>query len=729
MTRHVAVVVEPHVLRAVAHGTFHAPHSVLGPHVGESSVTIRTLRPLADAVVIVTTDQQIAATHEQDGIWVAVLAGTAVPDYRLDVTYDTVTTRVDDPYRFLPTVGELDRHLVREGRHEELWTVLGANTHAYPSALGEVAGTAFAVWAPNARAIRVIGDFNHWQGATHAMRSLGDSGVWELFVPGVGAGTRYKFEILGRDGSWRQKADPLAKGTEVPPATASVVIESHFAWADDEWISTRSSSDPHTGPLSIYEVHLGSWRQGLSYRDLATQLTDYVVDLGFTHVELMPVSEHPFGGSWGYQVSSYYAPTSRFGHPDDFRFLVDTLHRAGIGVLLDWVPAHFPKDEWALANFDGTPLYEHPDPLRGEQPDWGTLVFNFGRSEVRNFLVANATYWLEEFHVDGLRVDAVASMLYLDYSRQPGQWRPNEHGGRENLEAIAFMKEANATAYRRTPGVMMIAEESTAFPGVTSPTDVGGLGFGLKWNMGWMNDTLRYLAELPINRRYHHQEATFSMVYAYSERFILPISHDEVVHGKGSLLRKMPGDDWQQLAGVRSLLAYQWSHPGKQLLFMGCELGQGTEWAESTRLDWYLLDHEPHRGVQRVVRDLNRLYRAVPALWELDHDPAGFEWIDSGDADHNVLAYLRHDSQGGTVAVVINFAGVPHEGYRLALPHGGSWLEALNTDARDYGGSGVGNMGAVQADATPHLGRPFSAVLTIPPLSGLYLIPGEVRAP
>jgi len=729
MTRHVAVAVEPHVLRAVAHGTFHAPHSVLGPHVGESSVTIRTLRPLADAVVIVTTDQQIVATHEQDGIWVAVLAGTAVPDYRIDVTYDTVTTRIDDPYRFLPTVGELDRHLVREGRHEELWTVLGANTHAYPSALGDVVGTAFAVWAPNARAIRVIGDFNHWQGATHAMRSLGDSGVWELFVPGVGAGTRYKFEVLGRDGSWRQKADPLAKGAEVPPATASVVIESHFAWADDEWIATRSSSDPHTGPLSIYEVHLGSWRQGLSYRDLATQLTDYVVDLGFTHVELMPVSEHPFGGSWGYQVSSYYAPTSRFGHPDDFRFLVDTLHRAGVGVLLDWVPAHFPKDEWALANFDGTPLYEHPDPLRGEQPDWGTLVFNFGRSEVRNFLVANATYWLEEFHVDGLRVDAVASMLYLDYSRQPGQWRPNEHGGRENLEAIAFMQEANATAYRRTPGVMMIAEESTAFPGVTSPTDVGGLGFGLKWNMGWMNDTLRYLAELPINRRYHHHEATFSMVYAYSERFILPISHDEVVHGKGSLLRKMPGDDWQQLAGVRSLLAYQWSHPGKQLLFMGCELGQGTEWAESTSLDWYLLDHEPHRGVQRVVRDLNRLYRAVPALWELDHDPAGFEWIDSGDADHNVLAYLRHDSHGGTVAVVINFAGVPHEGYRLALPHGGSWLEALNTDARDYGGSGVGNMGAVQADATPHLGRTFSAVLTIPPLSGLYLIPGEVRAP
>ncbi|GHS87950.1 1,4-alpha-glucan branching enzyme GlgB [Actinomycetota bacterium] len=717
------VTVDPSVLRNVAHGVSHDPHGVLGPHVGPGGVTIRVLRPLAESVVVVTADGQTPATHEQDGVWVAVLPGTDVPDYRLDVTYAGVTTRADDPYRFLPSVQELDRHLIHEGRHEQLWQVLGANLHDYPGQLGPVHGTAFAVWAPNAAAVRVVGDFNHWQGATHAMRSLGRSGVWEIFVPDVGAGSRYKFEVLGRDGSWRQKADPLAKGTEIPPATASVVVASSHVWSDEDWLTARAAHDPHSAALSIYEVHLGSWRPGLSYRELADQLTEYVRDLGFTHVELLPVSEHPFGGSWGYQVSSYYAPTSRFGHPDDFRFLVDTLHRAGIGVILDWVPAHFPKDEWALARFDGTPLYEHPDPLRGEQPDWGTYVFDFGRNEVRNFLVANATYWFEEFHVDGLRVDAVASMLYLDYSREPGQWHPNSRGGRENLEAIAFLQETNATAYRRTPGIMMIAEESTAFPGVTAPTDVGGLGFGLKWNMGWMNDTLRYLAESPINRRYHHHEATFSLVYAFSEHFVLPISHDEVVHGKGSLMRKMPGDDWQQLAGVRSLLAYQWTHPGKQLLFMGCELGQGTEWSESRGLDWYLLDHAPHRGVHTLVRDLNALYRATPALWDLDSSPAGFEWLDSDDADHNVLSYLRKDSHGGHVAVVVNFAGVPHENYRLPLPHGGRWCELLNTDAETYGGSGVGNLGVVDAASEPHHGREFSAVLRVPPLGALILGP------
>lgn len=715
--------VDPAALAAVAHGTTHDPHAILGPHVGSGGVTVRTVRPLADAVVVVTPEGRFPAQHEQDGVWAAVVPGGNVPDYRIEVTYGSETTVVDDPYRFLPTVGEMDRYLISEGRHEQLWTVLGANPRTYPGVLGEVQGTSFAVWAPNAAAVRVIGDFNHWQGSTHALRSLGESGVWELFVPDVGPGARYKFEILGRDGSWRQKADPLAKGTETPPATASVVVESRHEWTDQEWIARRAESDPHTGPLSIYEVHLGSWRTGLGYRDLAAQLTEYVLELGFTHVELLPVSEHPFGGSWGYQVSSYFAPTARFGHPDDFRYLVDTLHGAGIGVILDWVPAHFPKDEWALARFDGTPLYEHPDPLRGEQPDWGTFVFDFGRAEVRNFLVANATYWLEEFHVDGLRVDAVASMLYLDYSREAGQWRPNVHGGRENLEAISFLQETNATAYRRTPGVMMIAEESTAWPGVTAPTEANGLGFGLKWNMGWMNDTLRYLAELPINRRYHHHEATFSMVYAYSERFVLPISHDEVVHGKGSLLAKMPGDHWQQLAGVRALLAYQWSHPGKQLLFMGCEIGQGAEWAESRSLDWYLLDNAPNRGIHDTVRDLNAVYRATPALWELDHDPTGFEWIDADDADHNVLAYLRRDSSGGMVAVVINFAGTPHENYRLALPHGGAWTEALNTDAEIYGGSGVGNLGRVVADAGPHHGRPFSAILRVPPLGGLYLVP------
>ena len=579
------------------------------------------------------------------------------------------------------------------------------------------------VWAPNAAAVRVVGDFNHWQGTPHTMRQLGSSGVWELFVPGVAGGQRYKYEILTRDGSWRQKADPMAKGTETPPATASVVVESSYTWSDGDWLTARASTNVQTGPMSVYEVHLGSWRAGLGYRELADQLTGYVLSLGFTHVQLLPVAEHPFGGSWGYQVSSYYAPTARFGHPDDFRYLVDRLHQGGVGVLVDWVPAHFPKDEWALGRFDGTPLYEHPDPLLGEQPDWGTYVFNFGRNEVRNFLVANATYWLEDFHIDGLRVDAVASMLYLDYSRSHGQWRPNIHGGRENLEAIAFLQEANATAYRRTPGIMMIAEESTAWPGVTARTDAGGLGFGLKWNMGWMNDTLRYLAEQPINRRYHHHEVTFSLVYAFSEHFLLPLSHDEVVHGKRSLIYKMPGDQWQQAAGLRSLLAYQWSHPGKQLLFMGGEFGQTSEWSEGRSLDWHLLEYPIHQGISRLVTDLNGLYRAEPALWELDEVPAGFEWIDSQDAGHNVLSYIRRDRSGRMVAVVVNFAGTPHEGYRLGLPCAGGWREALNTDAEAYGGSGVGNLGRVTAEEAPWHGQPASVRLRVPPLGTLFLIP------
>jgi 1,4-alpha-glucan branching enzyme len=500
-------------------------------------------------------------------------------------------------------------------------------------------------------------------------------------------------------------------------------VESGYTWDDDAWLARRTAGNAHNGPMSVYEVHLGSWRQGLGYRDLADQLTGYVAAMGFTHVELMPVAEHPFGGSWGYQVSSYYAPTARFGHPDDFRYLVDRLHQAGVGVLLDWVPAHFPKDEWALGRFDGTPLYEHPDPLLGEQPDWGTYVFNFGRNEVRNFLVANATYWLEEFHIDGLRVDAVASMLYLDYSRSAGQWRPNANGGRENLDAIRFIQEANATAYRRTPGILMIAEESTAWPGVTARTDGGGLGFGLKWNMGWMNDTLRYLAEEPINRRYHHNEITFSLVYAFSEQFVLPLSHDEVVHGKGPLIYKMPGDDWQRFAGLRALLAYQWSHPGKQLLFMGGEFGQTSEWSEGRSLDWHLLDYAPHQGVSRLVGDLNRLYRGEPALWALDAQPSGFEWIDSQDAGHNVLAYLRRDGAGRSVAVVVNFAGTPHDDYHLGLPHAGVWREALNTDAEVYGGSGVGNLGQVTAYDDRRHGQPASARLRVPPLGVLFLVP------
>ena len=710
-------------LDVIAAGTHQDPHRILGAHLDHDTVTIRALRPLADSVVVVTADGDHVAQHEHAGVWVCALRSRAVPDYRLRVTYGAVTTMADDPYRFLPTLGPVDLHLISEGRHEELWTVLGANLRTYPSVLGEVRGTSFAVWAPNAQAVRVIGDFNHWQGAAHAMRQLGGSGVWELFIPGVHAGARYKYEILTREGSWRQKADPLAQGTETPPATASVVVESAYTWGDEAWLERRRATDPHHGPMSVYEVHLGSWRPGLGYRELADQLTAYVQEMGFTHVELMPVAEHPFGGSWGYQVSSYYAPTARFGHPDDFRHLVDRLHQAGIGVLLDWVPAHFPKDEWALGRFDGSPLYEHPDPLLGEQPDWGTFVFNFGRNEVRNFLVANATYWLEEFHIDGLRVDAVASMLYLDYSRSHGQWRPNIHGGRENLEAIRFIQEANATAYRRTPGIMMIAEESTAWPGVTAPTDAGGLGFGHKWNMGWMNDTLRYLAEEPINRRYHHHEITFSLVYAFSEHFVLPISHDEVVHGKGSLLRKMPGDHWQQAAGVRGLLAYQWTHPGKQLLFMGCEFGQSSEWAEGRGLDWHLLEYPEHAGISRLVTDLNRVYREEPALWTLDKDPAGFEWLDSQDAGHNVLSYLRRDGSGRTVVVVVSFAGTAHEGYRVALPHGGTWIERLNTDSEIYGGSGVGNLGQVQALDQPLHGRPASVTLRVPPFGALVLVP------
>ena len=711
------------VLEDVAAGTHHEPHAVLGPHVGSDGVTIRVLRPLASTVEIETLDGTFPAEHEHAGVWRATVPGDEAPDYRVHVAYDGPAAVQDDPYRFLPTLGELDMHLIREGRHEKLWDALGANVRRFPSVLGDVSGTSFAVWAPNARAVRVVGDFNHWQGSSHAMRSLGSSGVWELFIPGIGDGTAYKYEILGKDGHWKQKADPMARRTEVPPQTASIVTETTYEWRDVEWMTRRESSEPHRSPMSVYEVHLGSWRPGLSYRDLARELVDYVKELNFTHVEFMPVMEHPFGGSWGYQVTSYYAPTARFGTPDELRFLIDELHRAGIGVLLDWVPGHFPKDEWALGRFDGTPLYEHPDPLRGEQPDWGTFIFDFGRREVRNFLVANAVYWLKEFHADGLRVDAVASMLYLDYSRQAGQWRPNVHGGRENLDAIAFLQEANATAYRNCPGIVMVAEESTAWPGVTQPTSAGGLGFGLKWNMGWMNDTLRYMREAPINRSHHHHTVTFSLMYAFSEQFTLPLSHDEVVHGKGSLMGRMPGDHWQKVAGVRSLLAYQWTHPGKQLLFMGCEIGQEAEWSEGRSLDWWHLDDHLHAGLKDMVRDLNALYNATPALWERDADPQGFTWIDADDAAHNVLSFLRWDSQGEPVAVAVNFAGVPHEGYRLALPSAGPWDEVLNTDSEVYGGSGVGNMGRVEATKKAHGPYDFSATVRLPPLGAVIFRP------
>jgi 1,4-alpha-glucan branching enzyme len=563
------------------------------------------------------------------------------------------------------------------------------------------------------------------------MRSLGSSGIWELFIPDVGEDTKYKFEVRTKDNRLRIKADPVAFYAEVPPANASIVHRSQHAWADDEWLARRAQSDALHEPMSIYEVHLGSWRRNtlegdrsLNYLELADELSAYVADLGFTHVELMPIMEHPFAGSWGYQVTGYYAPTSRFGNPDDFRTFVDRLHQNGIGVLLDWVPAHFPRDDWALALFDGTQLYEHSDPRRGAHPDWGTLIFNLSRTEVRNFLLANGLYWLKEHHADGLRVDAVASMLYLDYSREEGEWVPNEFGGRENLEAVSFLKEVNETVYAREPGVTTAAEESTAWPGVSRPTYLGGLGFGFKWNMGWMHDTLTYFQKDPVYRRFHHHTLTFSLMYAFSENFILPLSHDEVVHGKRSLLDKMPGDRWQKFANLRSLYAYMWAHPGKKLLFMGGELAEWEEWNYDGSLHWNLLEYAEHQGVQSLVRDLNRAYRAHPALYEVDFDPRGFRWLEANDAANNVLAFARLDAKGEQpVVCVLNLSPVPRYEYRVGMPLCCRWKELLNSDSTFYGGSGVGNLGGVEAEPMPWHDQPFSAPLTLPPLGAVWLVP------
>ena len=730
-------------IERIVAGHHHDPHSVLGAHPGPDGVIIRALRPLATSVTAVLDDgRRLPMTHVHQGVFAVTVPEEKVPGYRIAATYAGASGAEgaeevrDDPYRYLPTLSEFDLYLIGEGRHEELWRVLGGHVRE----VGQATGTAFAVWAPNAHGVRVTGDFSYWDGNAYPMRSLGGSGVWELFVPGVTDGARYKYAICGPDGVWREKADPMANAAERPPATASVVFTSRYTWNDQDWVTARAERQPVHEPMSIYEVHLGSWRPGLSYRELAVQLTEYVVDLGFTHVEFLPVAEHPFGGSWGYQVTSYYAPTARFGSPDDFRYLVDALHQAGIGVIVDWVPAHFPRDEWALARFDGTPLYEHSDPRRGEQPDWGTLVFNFGRTEVRNFLVANAVYWLEEFHVDGLRVDAVASMLYLDYSRKDGEWIPNQYGGRENLDAISFLQEVNATTYKRVPGITIIAEESTAWPGVSRPVYLGGLGFGFKWNMGWMHDTLSYMSQDPIYRQYHHNEMTFSLIYAFTENFILPLSHDEVVHGKGSLLGKMPGDEWRRFAGLRSLLAYMWAHPGKQLLFMGSEWGQVSEWSADNGLDWWVLEFDVHQGVQRLSRDLNAIYRQTPALWKLDSSPEGFNWIDSNDALGNTLSFLRWSEpstsaaegaadepvgpdERDVIACIANFSALPHLEYKVGLPRAGRWREVLNTDAVSYGGSGVGNLGVIEAMPEPWHGKPASAAITLPPLGVLWLTP------
>ncbi|MBD3548706.1 MULTISPECIES: 1,4-alpha-glucan branching enzyme [Streptomyces] len=707
-------------------GDHHAPHDVLGAHPIPGGVLVRALRPYARSVTVLATGSRTELHDDGDGFFSGVLPVPEVPEYRLEVRYEDDTVEIDDPYRFWPAIGELDLHLIGEGRHEELWRALGAQPMVHQG----VAGTRFTVWAPNARGVRVTGDFTYWDGTGTPMRSLGSTGVWELFLPGVGEGALYKYDICRPDGSHTVRADPMARRTEVPPSTASIVTAPHHEWQDADWMAHRGDRPVHEAPFSVYEIHLASWRPGLTYRQLAEQLPAYVKDLGFTHVELMPVAEHPFGGSWGYQVTGFYAPTSRMGTPDDFRFLVDALHRAGIGVIMDWVPAHFPRDDWALAEFDGRPLYEPADPRRAAHPDWGTLEFDYGRTEVRNFLVANATYWCEEFHIDGLRVDAVASMLYLDYSREDGQWSPNEFGGRENLDAVAFLQEMNATVYRRNPGVVTIAEESTAWDGVTRPTDSGGLGFGLKWNMGWMHDSLQYIAKEPVHRKYHHNEMTFSMVYAYSENYVLPISHDEVVHGKQALVAKMPGDWWQQRANHRAYLGFMWAHPGKQLLFMGQEFAQGAEWSEGHGPDWWLLDPAydasgDHRGVRTLVGDLNAVYGAVPALWQRDTSPEGFSWVDGGAAEDNVFAFLRYDADGSPLLAVSHFSPAVRTDYRLGVPETGAegWVEVLNTDAARYGGGDVRNEEPVKAEAVPAHGRPSSISLTLPPLATVWLRP------
>ena len=659
----------------------HDPHGFYGWHEG----TVRTRQPGATAVQLHTPTQSVSMDMVGDDIWEAEVGENC--DYRLEISYPGAPTRtVADGYHFLPTIGSLDLHLIGEGRHERLWDVLGANLRSYDTEMGPVSGVSFAVWAPNAQGVAVVGDFCGWNPTQYPMRSLGSTGVWEVFVPGIGAGEHYKFAIFSQEGR-KDKADPLAKRTACPPETDSIVDSTSFGWSDSAWMDKRTGN--LDVPMSIYEVHVGSWKVGANYSRLREELIPYLKEHGFTHVELLPVAEHPFGGSWGYQVSGYYSPSARWGSPDEFRALVNALHENGIGVIVDWVPAHFPKDDWALGRFDGQALYEHPDPRRGEQADWGTYVFDFGRNEVRNFLVANALYWAEEFHIDGLRVDAVASMLYLDYSRD--EWLPNQYGGRENLEAVQFLQETNATLNRTHPGVLTIAEESTSWPGVTAPTSENGLGFSLKWNMGWMNDTLEYFKHEPIHRSYHHGELTFSMVYAYSERYVLPFSHDEVVHGKGSLWQRMPGDDWNKAAGLRALYGYMFSHPGKNLLFMGQEFGQTTEWAEGHSVDWGNLDgwgNEWHQGIKRLVRDINLIYRDTPALWSQDFSQDGFQWVKADDSNNNVLGYVRYGADGSALLAVCNLSGSSIPNYGLWVPRDGAWKMVLNTDDAVYEGAG-----------------------------------------
>jgi 1,4-alpha-glucan branching enzyme len=721
-------------MQKIVYGDHHDPFAVLGMHAiafeGKKAIAIRSFMPDAREIKVIETGgsgkEYAMVKIDPLGFFELLLHDRATPfSYVLEITdYFGSTRRRQDPYRFPPVLSDFDLHLHGEGNHWQIYEKLGCHLMTVDG----VAGAHFSVWAPNARRVSVVGNFNNWDGRWHPMRQHPGAGVWEIFIPELGEGELYKYEIKTQRGELRIKTDPYAFRTELRPATASIAHDiSKFLWHDENWMAARAAraASQFDHPIAIYEVHLGSWKRvveenhrPLTYRELAHQLADYVNDMGYTHVELLPVMEYPYDPSWGYQVTGYYAPTSRYGAPDDFAYFVDYLHQHNIGVILDWVPAHFPKDDTALRWFDGTELYEHADPRKGEHPDWGTLIFNYGRNEVRNFLIANAHFWLEKYHIDGLRVDAVASMLYLDYSRKAGEWLPNKYGGRENLEAIDFLKRLSEVVYGRHAGVMMIAEESTAWPSVSRPTYLGGLGFSFKWNMGWMNDFLRYMKEDPVHRKYHHHLITFSMLYAFTENFILVLSHDEVVHGKRSLLDKMPGDLWQRFANMRLALGYMYGHPGKKLLFMGAEFGQWQEWNHASSLEWHLLQFEPHRKLQKYVRDLNQLYRREPALYEVDYSWEGFQWIDFQDSDASLISFFRRaKNQNEVVVFACNFTPVPRENYRLGVPLPGFYREVLNSDGEMYGGSNRGNYGGVRSEKKPWHGQPHSIIISFPPLA------------
>ncbi len=710
-------------IEAIVAGRHGNPFGVLGLHQDGKNWVARCFVPGAGSVETAGTKLQLI--HEA-GLFEGQVKQKSRQPLTLKCTDSTHGWDVVDPYSFGPVLGPMDDFYINEGNHLRLYDKLGAHLIRHEGH----EGVHFAVWAPNASRVSVIGDFNQWDGRRHIMRNRASTGVWEIFVPGAIEGQKYKYEMLSQHGTLMPiKADPFGFASELRPGTASKIARTeNFTWTDSSFLASRSKGDARRKPMSIYEVHLGSWRrkdnnQFLSYDDLADQLVGYAKDMGFTHIELLPVSEHPFDPSWGYQPTGLFAPTARFGEPSDFARFVDKAHAAGVGVILDWVPAHFPTDEHGLAKFDGTALYEHADSRQGFHPDWNTAIYNFGRREVLSFLLNNALFWLERYHIDGLRVDAVASMLYLDYSRKEGEWIPNKHGGRENLEAIAFLQRTNHEAYGQHPGVVTIAEESTAFLGVSKPTSMNGLGFGFKWNMGFMHDTLEYMKREPIHRKHHHNDLTFGLLYAFSENFVLPLSHDEVVHGKGSLLTKMPGDDWQKFATLRAYLAFMWGYPGKKLLFMGQEFAQRDEWNHEKSLDWHVLQHEPHSGMQSLIRDLNRIYCETPALHARDCEPEGFEWLLADEAEASIFAWARHSGESHpAVTVVSNFTPVPRENYRLPLPRGGKWREVVNTDAQIYWGSGKGNMGLVEANAGAHHGKPASALVTIPPLATLFFV-------